>query len=36
MAYIGLVSEITAFGMYIFDYCTKVLHQAVGDQLSCM
>ena len=24
MANIGLLSEITAFGMYIFDYCTKV------------
>ena len=24
MANIGLLSEITAFRMYIFDYCTKV------------
>ena len=24
MANIGLLSEIAAFGMYIFDYCTKV------------
>ena len=23
MANIELLSEITAFGMYIFDYCTK-------------
>ena len=36
MANIGLLSEITAFGIYMFDYCTKVLYQAVGDQLSCM
>ena len=24
MVNIGLLSEVTAFGMYSFDYCTKV------------
>ncbi len=27
MANIGLLSEITASGMYIFDYCTKVFSE---------